>query len=127
MSRYEIPARRPALECEVGWDPPLATFFAQVYDHDGPDPYGDGGLMVWFGTSYAEIPKAEELIARLERWVEVDPQTVATLEADKAGDPAWPRRVDIELFVESMRLPSHFKAGMRIYPPEPADVPLFDL
>ena len=118
MSRYEIPTRRPNLECEVGWDPPLGTFFAQVYDHDGPDPYGDGGLFFWVGTSYAQIPRAAELVERLAPWVEVDDQLVAALEADRAGDPAWPRRVDIELFIDSLNLPGHFKHGYRIDPPE---------
>lgn len=122
MSRYEIPTHRPNLECEVGWDPPLATFFAQVYDHEGPDPYGDGGLFVWVGTSYAQIPRAAELVARLEPWVEIDDHVVAALEADRAEEPAWPRRVDIELFIESLDLPCHFKHGLRIDPPEVSDL-----
>jgi hypothetical protein len=30
MSRYSIPAQQPGLTVIVGWDNPLATFFAQI-------------------------------------------------------------------------------------------------
>jgi hypothetical protein len=32
MSRYSIPAQDPDLTVIVGWDNPLVTFFAQVFD-----------------------------------------------------------------------------------------------
>ena len=32
MSRYHIPAQDPGLTVIVGWDNPLTTFFAQVFD-----------------------------------------------------------------------------------------------
>ncbi len=32
MSRYRIPAQDPRLTVIVGWDNPLATFFAQVFE-----------------------------------------------------------------------------------------------
>ena len=33
MSRYEVPTRNEQYEVVVGWDPPLDTFFAHVFDH----------------------------------------------------------------------------------------------
>jgi len=33
MSRYEVPTRNEQYAVVVGWDPPLDTFFAQVFDH----------------------------------------------------------------------------------------------
>ena len=47
MSRYEIPSIAERWEVIVGWDPPLNTFFAQVYDRSIEDE--DTQLIVWEG------------------------------------------------------------------------------
>ena len=72
MSRYSIPAQDPRLTVIVGWDNPLATFFAQVFDPSIEDD--DGGV-----TSCGSAPRPEAI------------PTVAALQAQLAGwaiDPA---------------------------------------
>jgi hypothetical protein len=39
MSRYKVECFDQSLACIVGWDAPLATFFAQV-EHLGRQPLG---------------------------------------------------------------------------------------
>lgn len=115
MSRYEATSRDANRECMVGWDPPLATFFAQVYDHTVPDPFGDTGLCVWVGASYGEITTVADLVARIAVWADVDHELAQDLERDQLEAPAWPRRLDLEAFIASLDLPHHFDAqGRRI-------------
>jgi hypothetical protein len=108
MSRREATCSDASLECMVGWDPPLATFFAQVYDHTVPDPYGDTGLCAWLGASYGEIPTVADLAARIARWAEVDDELTEELERDQTEGPAWPRRIDLEALIDNLHLPNHF-------------------
>lgn len=59
-------------ECMVGWDPPLGTFFGQVYKIDGDgqrveeDEDGNDGTVLWVGASLAEIRTVDELARRLK-------------------------------------------------------------
>jgi hypothetical protein len=57
MSRYEIPLTQEGLTCVVGWDPPLGTFFAQVYRDVGHDRH----WQLWVGTEMEELPTVEDL------------------------------------------------------------------
>lgn len=62
MSRYTI-SEDEHLEVVVGWDPPLATFFAQEYDPTVPDDEND---CVWScGHTPGEIPHPSLLEAGL--------------------------------------------------------------
>jgi hypothetical protein len=47
VSRYEIPARNPAHQVFVGWDPPLQTMFLQVYDARRGE---EENPVVWIGA-----------------------------------------------------------------------------
>jgi hypothetical protein len=54
MSRYSIPAQQPGLTVIVGWDNPLTTFFAQVFD---PSIEEDAAAcLLWIGTTPEAIP-----------------------------------------------------------------------
>lgn len=70
---------------EVGWDRPLATFYAQHYSPVPVDPFSGADLVDWHGTDFAELPTTKALADRLPMALpeEVD----AELAAD-AG--AWP-------------------------------------
>lgn len=96
MSRYEIPARNPNRICVLGWDPPLATYFAQIFDTTptlGPLP--DDGPDHWIGATEGEIPTVADLIAQLARWATVNPDLADRLEADRVAEPAWNRPAEL--------------------------------
>lgn len=65
---------------ELGWDPPLATFYAQHYGGGGDEP-----LAEWHGTLPGQHPDLDSLEDAL-CWV-VPGDVRADLEADRA---AWP-------------------------------------
>lgn len=71
-------------ECLVGWDPPLETFFGQVYktDEEGRvDVYEEGGeekdgTIHWVGATSHEIPTIDELESKLFPHVQMLPGEV---------------------------------------------------
>jgi len=57
------------VECLVGWDPPMQTFFAQVYkvDEDGERiDAEEGGTIIWVGRVNSEIRTVRELAMLIE-------------------------------------------------------------
>ena len=69
MSRYTRRARPPYYHCVVGWDPPLGTFFAQVYRRTRPQR--PVALVHWLGTDLQELPTVEALTAAIAAYVSV--------------------------------------------------------
>jgi hypothetical protein len=59
MSRYSIPAQQPGLTVTVGWDNPLCTLFAQVFDPAIEDD--EAAYLLWIGTVLREIPTVARL------------------------------------------------------------------
>ena len=58
----------------VGWDRPLATFFAQVWDKRSGDietQDDDGEWLLWVGCEWGEIRSLEELASLLSAYVEL--------------------------------------------------------
>ena len=51
MRRHTIPARDPNLTIVVGWDNPLATYFAQVARPEDPDREDDDPILLWVGAT----------------------------------------------------------------------------
>src|SRR5262249_19256535 len=49
MSRYSVPAQDPDRTVIVGWDNPLMTFFAQVFDPSIEDD--EEACLLWIGTA----------------------------------------------------------------------------
>lgn len=78
MSRYEFTISE-TLQCTVGWDPPLGTFFAQVRT---PGPYG---LLFWIGTSIKECADLNTLYTYLKPYTTVPDAIKAQLQADQAA------------------------------------------
>jgi hypothetical protein len=68
MSRYTIPAQDPDLTVIVGWDNPLLTFFAQVFNASIADD--DEACVLWIGTA---------------------PQAISTWRRSRLSSPAGPR------------------------------------
>ena len=89
MSRYRIPAQNPALTVIVGWDNPLVTFFAQVFDPSiEEDAEAD---LLWIGTALQELPTVAALQAQLTGWATIPPEIVHRLTQDQhAATPPTP-------------------------------------
>jgi hypothetical protein len=89
MSRYRIPAQDPALTVIVGWDNPLLTFFAQVFDPSIEED--DEADLLWIGTALQEIATVAALQAQLASWAAIPPDIVDRLTRDQhAATPPTP-------------------------------------
>src|SRR3989454_12059735 len=89
MSRYRIPAQDPRLTVIVGWDNPLATFFAQVFDPALEDD--DEADLLWIGAAPHEIPTVAALQAQLAGWATLPAALVAQLTREQqAATPPTP-------------------------------------
>jgi hypothetical protein len=81
MSRYSIPAQQPGLTVIVGWDNPLCTLFAQVFD---PSIAEDtDACLLWIGTAPEVIPTVAALQAQLAGWATIPPDIVERLTRDQ--------------------------------------------
>ena len=89
MSRYRIPAQDPGLTVIVGWDHPLVTFFAQVFD---PSIEEDAeACLLWIGTAPEAIPTVAALQAQLVGWATIQADIVDRLLRDQhAATPPTP-------------------------------------
>lgn len=81
MSRYVI-REEERLEVVVGWDPPLQTFFVQVYIPRGR-PSGDDQILVWEGTEPEAITDVERVRELVGEAAEVTDQVLQRLENDR--------------------------------------------
>jgi hypothetical protein len=69
------------IEAVLGWDPPLSTFFAQVWDRtlDEDDPAAE---LLWIGCTPGEIGDPRQVCNAVAAWVTVPPSLAGTLAAD---------------------------------------------
>jgi hypothetical protein len=81
MSRYRIPAQNPALTVVVGWDNPLQTLFAQVFDPSIEDE--EEADRLWIGTALQEITTVAALQAQLAGWATIPADIVDRLLRDQ--------------------------------------------
>jgi len=89
MSRSSIPAQNPRWTVVVGWDNPLATFFAQVVDPSLDDE--DDAYVLWLGTAPQAIPTVAALQAQLAGWATLPAALVAQLTREQqAATPPTP-------------------------------------
>lgn len=63
MSRHDIPTVE-GVTVVVGWDPPLQTFFGQVYH---PEDDEDAGPRLWVGVM-DRLSTVEDLLDELGEW-----------------------------------------------------------
>jgi hypothetical protein len=81
MSRYTIAALHPQHTCVVGYDPPLGTFFAQVWDQT--IPAAEEQLVLWVGTALEEIPTVHALATALSAYAVIPPDVWRRLESER--------------------------------------------
>jgi len=84
MSRRHVAARTPGLTVTVGWDNPLATFFAQITRQQDPDHTRDP-VVFWIGGIAGEVRRAEDLVVPLAPYADLTPDDIAQLRADRAA------------------------------------------
>ncbi|RUL86972.1 hypothetical protein [Tautonia sociabilis] len=80
MSRYKFKGRDPRHTIVIGWDNPLETFFAQVWDGE---PADDDGVELWVGCEIGEIEDVEELVEIVAPYAEIPAEVVAKLVEDQ--------------------------------------------
>lgn len=81
MSRYVI-EDSPRREVVVGWDPPLGTFFGQIFGTQVPEDEND--CIWWVGDGKHAVPALQDLEEALkEQGVELDEEVRAQLIADQ--------------------------------------------
>lgn len=69
-NRYMVRGRKPSVRVVVGWDRPMSTYFAQVWDvPEGASHHEEGNLLLWLGTSFHEVEEVDDLAAALEAFV----------------------------------------------------------
>jgi hypothetical protein len=79
MSRYCIHPRKPQYEIVIGWDKPLHTFFAQVWDKESisEDPE------LWVGVAFGQVPTCEHLEQILKPYAAIPEHICIQLTKDK--------------------------------------------
>jgi hypothetical protein len=89
MSRYSISAQQSGLTVIVGWDNPLVTFFAQVFDPSIAEDVE--ACLLWIGTAPGAIPTVAALQAQLTGWATIPPAILDCLTRDQhAATPPTP-------------------------------------
>lgn len=79
MSRHKLPTENPRYEVVVGWDPPLQTYFAQVFDAEGEE---DDQPFIWLGADGRFVPWSE-IAAALAPYASVSRELMAALAEDR--------------------------------------------
>jgi hypothetical protein len=87
MSRYIIPASVTRYHVVVGWDPPLATFFGEVWDPTVPDEDDDAACVLWAGATLGALPTVDALQMCLAAFATIPADVVARLHQDCATTP----------------------------------------
>src|SRR3954453_4869943 len=82
MSRYTIEGNRPELSIVVGWDNPLKSYFAQVWDGGG---LGEGDLKLWVGAGPERVPTPDDLAELVAPYGEIPANVLEQLEEDHEG------------------------------------------
>jgi len=102
--------RGERFEATLGWDRPMRTYFAMVYDRaTGP---ADDEELLWIGNRYDELPTIDALEERLRAAgalaldafpeAELGDELRAALEADRAREGGRPAGHFTERFVRSV-------------------------
>ena len=89
LARSLSSAQQPGLTVIVGWDNPLCTLFAQVFD---PSIAEDAdACLLWIGTAPGAIPTVAALQAPLAGWAAIPPALLDCLIRDQqAATPPTP-------------------------------------
>ncbi len=84
MSRHELEPHTAGREVVVGWDPPLRTFFAQVFDTT-KDEDDQAYELLWIGCTPGEISTAQDALQAVKPFARVPGDLEAALVAEAGG------------------------------------------
>jgi hypothetical protein len=114
MSRYLIPAIQAEHRIAVGWDSPMASFFAEVTDLNVEAAIERGeyseeevdATILWVGTTLGEIPTLEQLQASVAPFAILSTDIVEQLQSDY--DQPWvpsPMQQSMRQFIAQQNVP----------------------
>src|SRR3954468_16310183 len=83
MAQFTFRGKESYWRIVVGWDNPLETFFAQVWD-EREDPEEDPLPTFWVGTQTAEVSTIEELESLLAPFGEIPKEYKVVLEESES-------------------------------------------
>jgi hypothetical protein len=90
MSRHQLQSKSGNHTIAVGWDKPLATFFA-IVEHNSPaetDVFDDDesdAPVLWIGISYLELKTPEDLVVPLAPYAYLSAAMLQILRDDRAA------------------------------------------
>ena len=85
MSRHDLIPFDPTHDAVVGWDPGLATFFAQVLDTAADEESGAHEVL-WIGTDFHEVLNPATVIAAVAPFASVPAGLLDQLAHDRRAD-----------------------------------------
>lgn len=88
MSRHILVGINPEHDIVVGWDPGLATYFAQVFPCHEQEGEEYRAELLWAGTSPGEIPNTEQLANVLRKFATIPDDIVSQLKSDMQREVA---------------------------------------
>jgi hypothetical protein len=114
MSRYLIPAIQTEHRIVVGWDSPMASFFAEVTDLNVEAAIERGesseeevdATILWVGTTLGELPTLEQLQASVAPFAILSTDIVEQLQSDY--DQPWvpsPMQQSMRQFIAQQNVP----------------------
>lgn len=93
MSRYTLQPRQqtvPRITVVVGWDNPMRTFFAQVYQEPPANRPEDGPQeLVWVGLNYDEIKTLEPILQAVAPWADISQEIQQKLLTDQGQGASY--------------------------------------
>lgn len=93
MSRHHLKPKNLDHDVVVGWDPPLATFFALVQDLRAPED--DDPSVHWAGWNTGELPTVERLAESVAPYAEIPMEMRLRLAADRIANTGFPREESV--------------------------------
>ena len=84
MSRYTIPPNDRRFQVIVGWDAPLTTFFAQVFDMTVDAEEDDTACVLWVGADLQALTTVAAVQDALQAYATMSLEIVARLQHDQA-------------------------------------------
>lgn len=85
MSRHDLIPFDPAHEVALGWDPPMRTFFAQVFDTAGDEDDGTYEVL-WIGTRFQEVLNPATVVTAVAPFASVPGNLLDQLAHDRRAD-----------------------------------------
>jgi hypothetical protein len=113
MSRYLIPAIQAEHRIAVGWDSPMASFFAEVTDLNVEAAIERGeyseeevdATILWVGTTLGELPTLEHLQAAIAPFAILSTDIVEQIQSDY--DQPWipsPMQQSMRQFIDQQNV-----------------------